>query len=174
VVIDEAYINYSRQRSFIAELTEYPNLVVLQTLSKAWGLAGIRVGMAFASPEIVDVLTRIKPPYNISEPSQQMAIRALEQVDKVNQWIRTTVNEREALAKRLSGLTFVQRVYPSDANFLLVKMDNPKAVYDYLVQKGVIVRDRSKVSMCEGCLRITVGTPGENEKLVSLLLVYPS
>lgn len=169
VVIDEAYINYSRQRSFISELTEYPNLVVLQTLSKAWGLAGIRVGMAFASPEIIEVLTKIKPPYNLSETSQKIAIRAIDKLDQVNEWIRITVQEREKLVKALAGFSFVQKVYPSDANFLLVKMDDPRGMYDALVTKGIIVRDRSKISLCEGCLRITVGTPEENEKLLEAL-----
>lgn len=169
VVIDEAYINYSRQRSFISELTEYPNLVVLQTLSKAWGLAGIRVGMAFASPEIIEVLTKIKPPYNLSETSQQIAIRALDKLDKVNEWIKITVQEREKLSKALAGFSFVQKVYPSDANFLLVKVADARGIYDALMTNGIIVRDRSKVSLCEGCLRITVGTPEENEKLLETL-----
>ncbi|HEU4716774.1 MAG TPA: histidinol-phosphate transaminase [Bacteroidia bacterium] len=166
VVIDEAYVNYSRQKSFIAELTEYPNLVVMQTLSKAWGLAGLRIGMAFASEEITDVLNRIKPPYNISGIAQQAAAGALENISQVNAWIKETVSEREKLVREMGKLPFVRKIYPSDANFLLVKMDDAPGVYHGLVGKGIIVRDRSKVILCEGCLRITVGTPEENRKLV--------
>ena len=169
VVIDEAYINFSRHKSFIQELTEYPNLIVMQTLSKAWGLAALRVGMAFSSTLIVDVMNKIKPPYNISQASQELALQALSQVDKVNGWIRETVREREALATALSGLRQVLHVYPSDANFLLVKTTDARGIYQYLVDKGVIVRDRSRVQLCEGCLRITVGTPDENRTLIGML-----
>ncbi|HTL81226.1 MAG TPA: histidinol-phosphate transaminase [Bacteroidia bacterium] len=166
VVIDEAYINYSRQKSFIAELTEYPNLLVMQTLSKAWGLAGLRIGMAFASPEIIAVLSKIKPPYNVSEATQRLAIEALGNIEKVNAWIKETVSEREKLVRELGQLECVKKIYPSDANFLLVKVDDPKKRYDQLMNSGIIVRDRSKVTLCEGCLRITVGTPEENVRLI--------
>ncbi|MCA6364614.1 MAG: histidinol-phosphate transaminase [Bacteroidetes bacterium] len=169
VVVDEAYINYARYRSFIPDLTEYPNLVVLQTLSKAWGLAGLRVGMAFASPEIIEVLNQIKPPYNISEATQLLALEALEHYTLVNTQIKKTVEEREILVQRIAGLSFVQKVYPSDANFLLVKMDDPKRVYKLLVDAGIVVRDRSSQQGCEGCLRITVGTPEENMRLMDAL-----
>ena len=169
VVVDEAYINYSRQKTFIQELTEYSNLVVLQTLSKAWGLAGLRVGMAFASEEIIEVFNKVKPPYNINEASQQLVLKALENIEQVNDWIRQTVKEREILTAELSLLTYVQKIYPSDANFLLVKMTDPLFVYQSLVSKEIIVRDRSKVELCEGCLRITVGTPEENKTLLNAL-----
>lgn len=169
VVVDEAYINYSRQKSFIQELTEYGNLVVLQTLSKAWGLAGLRIGMAFASEEIIEVFNRIKPPYNINEASQKLALQALDNIDQVNDWIRETLLERDKLVLGLKNLSFVIDIYPSDANFILVKTASPKAVYQYLVERGIIVRDRSKVELCEGCLRITVGTPTENEQLLHTL-----
>ncbi|MCU0434748.1 MAG: histidinol-phosphate transaminase [Bacteroidia bacterium] len=169
VVIDEAYINYARHRSFIPDLTEYPNLVVLQTLSKAWGLAGLRIGMAFASPEIIEVLNRIKPPYNVSEATQQLALDALEHTTQVNTQIRKTVEERDMLIPRIANLGFVQKVYPSEANFLLVKMDDPKRVYTGLTEKGIVVRDRSSQPGCEGCLRITIGTPEENMKLIDTL-----
>jgi histidinol-phosphate aminotransferase len=169
VVIDEAYINYSRYRSFIPDLTEYPNLVVLQTLSKAWGLAGLRVGMAFAAPEIIEVLNQIKPPYNVSEATQQLALEALEHYTLVNTQIRKTVEEREILVQRLARLPFVKKVFPSDANFLLVKMNDPKRVYKLLVEAGIVVRDRSSQPGCEGCLRITVGTPEENMLLMDAL-----
>jgi histidinol-phosphate aminotransferase len=169
IVIDEAYINFSRQKSFIQELTEYANLVVLQTLSKAWGLAGLRVGMAFASEEIIEVMNKVKPPYNINEASQDLALKALENVDQVNQWIREILNQRDRLVLTLKNFDFVQDIYPSDANFILVKTTAPKDIYNFLVDKGIIVRDRSKVDLCEGCLRITVGTPAENDVLLEAL-----
>ena len=172
VVIDEAYINYSRQKTFIQELTEYVNLVVLQTLSKAWGLAGLRLGMAFASEEIIEVFNKVKPPYNINEASQKLALEALQNVDQVNDWIKQTVKEREKLISTLSSAHFVTKIYPSDANFILVKTTNPSDIYNFLVEKGIIVRDRSKVELCEGCLRITVGTPEENELLIHTLKNY--
>lgn len=166
IVIDEAYINYSRQKTFIQELAEYSNLVVLQTLSKAWGLAGLRVGMAFASEEIIEIFNKVKPPYNINEASQELALEALQNVEQVNSWIKETVAEREKLKSELSTLPSVLTIYPSDANFILVKTDNPKEIYQFMVNKGIIVRDRSKVELCEGCLRITIGTPNENKLLI--------
>lgn len=166
VVIDEAYINYSRQKTFIQELTEYSNLVVLQTLSKAWGLAGLRVGMAFASEEIIEIFNKVKPPYNINEASQSLALEALQNVEQVNNWIKETVEEREKLKSELNNLESVLTIYPSDANFILVKTIKPKEIYQFMVNRGIIVRDRSKVELCEGCLRITIGTPDENELLI--------
>ncbi len=169
VVVDEAYINFSRQKTFIQELTEYSNLVVLQTLSKAWGLAGLRVGMAFASEEIIEVMNKVKPPYNINESSQQLALKALANVEQVNGWIKETLAQRDKLVLALKDLEFVLDIYPSDANFILVKTTDPKGIYTFLVQKGIIVRDRSKIDLCEGSLRITVGTPAENEILIETL-----
>ncbi|MES2428148.1 MAG: histidinol-phosphate transaminase [Bacteroidota bacterium] len=169
VVVDEAYINFSRQKTFIQELTEYSNLVVLQTLSKAWGLAGLRVGMAFASEEIIEVMNKVKPPYNVNESSQQLALKALANVDQVNGWIKETLAQRDKLVLALKELDFVLDIYPSDANFILVKTTDPKGIYNFLVQKGIIVRDRSKIDLCEGSLRITVGTPAENEILIDTL-----
>jgi histidinol-phosphate aminotransferase len=169
VVVDEAYINFSRQKTFIQELTEYANLVVLQTLSKAWGLAGLRVGMAFASEEIIEVMNRVKPPYNINEASQQLALQALQNTDQVNSWIRETLQERDNLVLQLKDFDFVLDIYPSDANFILVKTTDANGIYDYLVSHGIIVRNRSKVELCEGALRITVGTPEENIKLIDTL-----
>ncbi|WP_333865620.1 histidinol-phosphate transaminase [Sphingobacterium sp.] len=169
VVVDEAYINFSAVKSFTQELAEYPNLVVLQTLSKAWGLAALRLGMAFASKEIIAVYNKIKPPYNINQATQDIVLEALDRVDQVNDWIKETVAEREKLVRELLELDYVQHITPSDANFILVKMDQPREVYDYLVQYGIIVRDRSKVELCEGCLRITVGTPAENQILLEKL-----
>jgi histidinol-phosphate aminotransferase len=169
VVIDEAYINYSRHRSFIPELMEYPNLVVLQTFSKAWGLAGLRLGMAFASADIISVFNLIKPPYNVNSATQQLALDALDQVAQVNEWIKETVLERETLIRALKKIPAVLHVFPSDANFLLVKVTDPQLIYDKLVREGIIVRDRSKIILCEGCLRITVGTPAQNLKLLATL-----
>ena len=172
VVIDEAYINFSRHRSFIQELTEYPNLVVLQTMSKAWGLAGLRLGMAFASEAIIDIYNKVKPPYNINQATQELALKALGEVGQVNEMIRTLVAFREQLAGELAGLPFVVKVYPSDANFLLVRVTDARGVYDALLTDGIVVRDRSNVELCEGCLRVTVGTDRENKELVEALRRY--
>ncbi|WP_256012595.1 histidinol-phosphate transaminase [Desertivirga xinjiangensis] len=174
VVIDEAYINYSRQKTFIQELTEYSNLVILQTLSKAWGLAALRVGMAFASEEIIEVFNKVKPPYNINEASQQLALQALGNLEKVNEWIKETIVEREKLVTGLLQLPFVIKVFPSDANFILAKTSDAKGIYNFLVERGIIVRDRSKVELCEGSLRITIGTPAENKILIETLTKYQS
>lgn len=172
VIIDEAYINFARYRSLIPELLNYPNLVILQTLSKAWGLAGLRVGMAFASEPIIDIFNRIKPPYNINIASQKLVLEALNNTDKINAWIKETVEERDKLSAELAMLPFIIKVYPSDANFILVKTNDPLAIYNYLVTKKIIIRDRSKVELCDGCLRITVGTKEENRKLIDTLKEY--
>lgn len=172
VVIDEAYINYAKQKSFIQELTEYPNLVVLQTLSKAWGLAGLRLGIAFAGQPVIDYMNKVKYPYNISTATQDLVLQALNNVEQVNEWIRTTTEQREWLAKQLAVLSFTLRIYPSDANFLLVKMKAARNIYKYLAAKGIIVRDRSGVILCDDCLRITIGTPDENRQLINLLNEY--
>jgi len=169
VVIDEAYINFSRQRSFIPELTDYPNLVILQTLSKAWGLAGLRLGMAFASESIIDVLNRIKPPYNIGQATQEIVLEALDGTDKVNAMIREIVEMRNDLAGKISRLSSVMSVYPSEANFLLVKIKNARKIYNELLNHSIVVRDRSSAPGCTDCLRITVGTKEQNDKLLDIL-----
>src|SRR5437773_2438818 len=169
VVIDEAYINFSRQKSFITQLNEYPNLVVMQTLSKAWGLAALRVGITLASEEIIGIMNKIKPPYNINQASQEFALEALNEVERVNEMIKEIVKEREVLTEALVNLSFVEKVYPSDANFLLVKMNDPVLVYKKLLEQGIVVRDRSRVELCKGCLRITVGTAEENQTLLYAL-----
>ena len=169
VVIDEAYINYSRQKTFIQELTEYANLVILQTLSKAWGLAGLRIGMAFASEEIIEVFNRVKPPYNINEASQNLALEALQNTEQVNDWIKQTLKERDHLVLALKKFNFIVDIYPSDANFVLVKTIDANKIYQFLVSKGIIVRNRTKIELCEGCLRITIGTPLENKILINTL-----
>ncbi|MDX1937102.1 MAG: histidinol-phosphate transaminase [Flavihumibacter sp.] len=169
VVIDEAYINFSKQRSFTLQLDEYPNLVVLQTLSKAWGLAALRVGMAFASSDIIGIMNKVKPPYNISQAAQELALDALEEVGQVNDMIRVLVEQREWLKEALLHLPVTAHIYPSDANFLLVKTTHAREIYNYLLDKGIVLRDRSKTLLCDGCLRITVGTQSENQQLINAL-----
>lgn len=172
VVIDEAYINYSKQKTFIQELTEYPNLIVMQTLSKAWGLAALRLGLCYASMDIIDLFNKVKPPYNINEASQELALEALQHTDQVINWIKEVVSQKQSLVKMLLKFSFVEKVYPSDANFILVKVKDADTLYDYLAAKGIVVRNRSKEVLCENCLRITVGTPGENEILINNLELF--
>lgn len=166
VVIDEAYVNFSRQHSFIQELTEYPNLVILQTLSKAWGLAGLRLGMAFASDQIIEVLNRIKPPYNIGQATQQLVMEALTGKDRVNEMIREIVSMRNDLVERLARLSIIKKIHPSEANFLLIQIKNARKIYEILLSRGIVVRDRSSVPGCEDCLRITIGTKEQNDNLL--------
>ncbi|MEK7854810.1 MAG: aminotransferase class I/II-fold pyridoxal phosphate-dependent enzyme, partial [Acidobacteriota bacterium] len=174
VIIDEAYIDFASTPSFTEELQKYPNLVVLQTFSKAWGMAGLRVGTAFASPEIVALLNRVKPPYNISTTAQQILLEALDQKSQIDEWIKISKTEREALRIALLELDLVQTIYPSDANFLLAKVADAVGIYKSLVAKGIVVRDRSNVELCEGCLRITVGTADENRQLIAALRDFGS
>jgi histidinol-phosphate aminotransferase len=169
VVIDEAYINFSKQRSFTLQLDEYPNLVVLQTLSKAWGLAALRVGMAFASSDIIGIMNKVKPPYNISQAAQELAAEALDEVGQVNDMIKILVQQREWLREALLQLPVTEYIYPSDANFLLVKTTHAREIYNYLLGKGIVLRDRSKTLLCDGCLRITIGTETENRQLIQAL-----
>jgi histidinol-phosphate aminotransferase len=143
--------------------------VVMQTLSKAWGLAALRLGMAFASVEIVNIMNKIKPPYNINQASQELVLQALNRVEEVNEMIREIVKERKNLEAQLPSLKIVEKVHPSDGNFLLVQVTSPVDIYHYLLEKGIVVRDRSRVELCEGCLRITVGTPSENKTLLMAL-----
>lgn len=172
VVVDEAYINFSRQKSFVLELEEYPNLIVLQTLSKAWGLAALRVGMAFASEAVIAIMNKIKPPYNINQASQELVLKALDEVGQVNEMIRVIVQERTRLEIELPLLNVVVRIFPSDANFLLVKVTEAKNIYHYLLEQGIVVRDRSNVTLCDDCLRITVGTERENNALINALRLF--
>ena len=169
VIIDEAYINFAKQRTFIQELTEYPHLVILQTFSKAWGLAGLRLGMAFASTVVIDIMNKVKAPYNISQSTQDLALEALKNIGQVNDWIKQTVAERNQLSIDLAALPMVKFVHPSDANFILAEVDDAAYLYNALVEQGIIVRDRSKVTLCEGCLRVTVGTSQENQILLTAL-----
>jgi histidinol-phosphate aminotransferase len=166
VVIDEAYIDFAAQESCMNWIGKYPNLVILQTFSKAWGLAGIRLGMAFASIEIIDLLNKVKPPYNINQLTQQVALQSLENQGQTQTYIKEILKERLLLKNELEALKMVLKTYPTDANFILAKFENPRKVYDFLATKGVVVRDRSKVVLCDDCLRITVGTKAENELLL--------
>ena len=172
IVLDEAYINFSRHRSFVPALKDYPNLVIMQTLSKAWGLAALRIGMIFANQEVINVLNKIKPPYNINGASQELAIGALDNLEEVNTMIRETIEHREELVKALQQIYIVEKIYPSDANFLLVKVTRANEIYAFLKERGIIVRNRSNVILCDECLRITVGTSGENEELVKALKLF--
>jgi histidinol-phosphate aminotransferase len=169
VVIDEAYIDFASTKSFVLELAEFPNLIVLQTFSKAWGLAALRCGMAYASEEIIHILNKIKYPYNINIQTQELVLQALGRVNQKDKWVAEILSERKKLEDDLRGLTVVQKVYPSDANFVLARVTNASEVYRLLMEKKIIVRDRSKVKLCNNCLRITVGTPTENKKLISAL-----
>ncbi|OOG77038.1 histidinol-phosphate transaminase [Algoriphagus sp. A40] len=169
VVVDEAYIDFSDEPSFTAELDNFPNLLVMQTFSKAWGLASLRLGMAFASEEIIRILNKIKPPYNISGLTQETVLAAITNKTKVDQMIREILEERDFLQSELGKFAFVKKIHPSHANFLLVQIPNASQVYDDLIAEKVIVRNRAKVLLCEDCLRITVGTRTENEALISAL-----
>jgi histidinol-phosphate aminotransferase len=169
VVIDEAYINFAKQKSFIQELADYPNLVVMQTFSKAWGLAGLRLGMAFAATAIIEILDKVKPPYNINQATQDLALKALEEVGQVNDMIKLLVDMREAVAEVFRSMPTVEKVYPSDANFILVKIKDARKIYAFLLTKGIVLRDRSNVKLCEDCLRITIGTEKENTILIDAM-----
>jgi histidinol-phosphate aminotransferase len=169
VVIDEAYINFAKQKTFVQELSDYPNLIVLQTFSKAWGLAGLRLGTAFASTPIIEVMDRVKPPYNINQATQEIATKALEEIGQVNDMIKIIVDMREALAEVFLTMPTVEKVYPSEANFILVKIKEARKIYEFLLTKGIVLRDRSNVALCENCLRITIGTEQENTLLIDAM-----
>ena len=169
VVIDEAYIDFSSQESWIGRLNEFPNLIVIQTLSKAYGLAGIRLGACYSSTKIISVLNKIKPPYNVNQLTQQTALKALQNSIKTNNEIAIIISERNKLIIDLEEISFIVKVYPSDANFLLVKVDNAIVRYHQLVEHKIIVRNRTNLPLCENCLRFTVGTKEENKKLMNTL-----
>ena len=169
VVIDEAYIDFSSQESWTRRLNEFPNLIVIQTLSKAYGLAGIRLGACYSSTKIISVLNKIKPPYNVNQLTQQTALKALQNSIKTNNEIAIIISERNKLIIDLEEISFIVKVYPSDANFLLVKVDNAIVRYHQLVEHEIIVRNRTNLPLCENCLRFTVGTKEENKKLMNTL-----
>jgi histidinol-phosphate aminotransferase len=169
VVIDEAYIDFAKSKSFVQELSKYPHLVVLQTFSKAWGLAGLRLGMCFGSEEVISIINKIKYPYNVNIRTQDLALDALENEYKKDVWVDEILTQRDKLVKMLRGLKIVDKVFPSDSNFLLVRVKDAPFAYQYLMENRIVVRDRSRVTLCYNCLRITVGTPLENEKLIEAL-----
>ena len=169
VVVDEAYIDFSTQPSFLKLLHRFPNLIVLQTFSKAWGSAGVRLGMAFADSRIIEIFNKVKYPYNINRLTQEYALSMLEKADQVKAWVALLLQERSLLAAALERLPVVKKVYPSDANFLLVRVEDASGTYRYLVEKGIIVRNRDNITLCMGCLRITIGTPEENRQLVEAM-----
>ncbi len=170
VVIDEAYIDFSEQESWIRRLSEFPNLIVTQTLSKAYGLAGIRLGICYASSEIIAILNRIKPPYNVNQLTQEVALKALQNQEKVQWDVKRIVADRNQLVLDLKDIDFIERIYPSDANFLLVKVDDANKRYAQLIEDGIVVRNRTYEKLCENCLRFTVGNYLENEELTLALM----
>lgn len=174
VVVDEAYGDFSRGPGLLPELQEKPNLVVLQTLSKAWGFAGIRLGMLFAHPGLVGYLSRVKYPYNINTLTMEAALKGLEDREQTQVWIKEILEERGWMAGELQSLSFVKVVFPSDANFLLIRVGDPPAVHHFLMDRGIIIRDRSAMPLCQGCLRITIGSPAENRALINALKTFQS
>ncbi len=169
VIVDEAYSDFSVEPSLLCELNHYPNLIVLQTFSKAWGCAAIRLGMAFASTEIIGIMNKIKYPYNINRLTQQEAVRMMGRHYQVKQWVKSLLEERTRLMKEFGKLKCCRKVYPTDANFFLTEVSDAKSIYNYLVDKGIIVRNRTNVTLCYNCLRITVGTRPENDMLLEAL-----
>ena len=169
VVIDEAYIDFSEEESWLIKLEEFPNLIITQTLSKAYGLAGIRLGVCYASKEVIKVLNSIKPPYNVNELTQQKAFERLKKNDVVQNEIQQIKSQKELLIEELNLISFIQIVYPSDANFLLIKVDNVKERYQQLINQGIVVRNRGNQPLCKNCLRISIGTAKENKKLIEAL-----
>ena len=172
VVIDEAYVDFSPEDSWLMHLSRFPNLIVLQTFSKAWGLAGVRLGMAFASPEIILLFNKVKYPYNVNILTQELVLEHLQYESRKRSWVNLLLQERERLVVELHQLSYVKTIYPSSANFVLVKVDDANAIYNYLVELSIIVRNRNNVMLCEGCLRITVGSPDENNLLFNALKAY--
>lgn len=172
VVVDEAYSDFAQQQSLRKELPTHPNLIILQTMSKAWGSAAIRLGMAFASPEIIAIYNKVKYPYNVNLLTQQQAMEALKDPFEVDKWVKTLLEERNHLIQSFLELPICEQVYKTDANFFLARMTDTQRIYDYLVDKGIIVRNRTRVQLCHNCLRVTIGTRSENSELLSALRQY--
>jgi histidinol-phosphate aminotransferase len=172
VVVDEAYSDFSAQAPFRLELSKHPNLVVLNTFSKAWGCAAIRLGIAMASKEIIDIFNKVKYPYNVNALTQRQALEALKDPFEVDRWVKILIDERDRVINAFKLLPFCQHVYPTDANFFLTRMNNAQEIYDYLVERGIIVRNRSRIHLCNDCLRITIGSKNENNELLSALRSY--
>ncbi len=169
VVIDEAYIDFSSEKSWLERLNEFPNLVITQTLSKAYGMAGIRLGICYASEEIIGVLNKIKPPYNVNELTQQRALKRILTKNKVKKEVETILEQREKLIAKLKVISFIEKVYPTDANFVLIKVDDALKRYSQLIEKGIVIRNRTTQPLCENTLRLTIGTKSENIKLINAL-----
>ena len=172
VIVDEAYSDFSSQKTLRSELSKYPNLIVLNTMSKAWGCAAIRLGMAFASEEIIHIFNKVKYPYNVNLLTQQQALEALKDPFEVDNWVKILLQERARMMDAFSMLPICEKVYPTDANFFLAKMTDATKIYNYLVDKGIIVRNRHRVQLCQNCLRITIGTKTENSELIAALRQY--
>lgn len=172
VIIDEAYIDFSSEPSMTKVLNQCPNLIVLQTLSKAWGSAAIRLGMAFASADIINIFNKVKYPYNVNILTQEKALERLNNTFEVENWVRVLLQERGRMAQAFSELPICKKVYPTDANFILIEVTDAQAIYDYLVNKGIIVRNRTRITLCHNCLRVTIGTKQENNELLAALRVF--
>ena len=172
VIVDEAYADFSAQKSLRHEIASHPNLIVLSTLSKAWGCAAIRLGMAFAQREIIEIYNKVKYPYNVNLLTQQQALEILDNPFEVEKWVTMLLQERRRLMEAFQLLPICEEVFPTDANFFLARMTDAQAIYDYLVERGIIVRNRSRISLCENCLRVTIGTKNENNELLAALRQY--
>ena len=172
VIVDEAYSDFSSQKTLRSELAKYPNMIVLNTMSKAWGCAAIRLGMAFASKEIISIFNKVKYPYNVNQLTQQQALEALKDPFEVDQWVKILLQERSRMIEAFRELPICEKVYPTDANFFLAKMTDATKIYNYLVDHAIIVRNRHRVQLCQNCLRITIGTKTENNELVAALRQY--
>ena len=172
VIVDEAYSDFASQRSLRFDLAQYPNMIVLNTMSKAWGCAAIRLGMAFASKEIIDLFNKVKYPYNVNALTQQQALEALKHPIDVEEWVKVLLQERTRMMQAFAVLPICEKVYPTEANFFLAKMSDATRIYNYLVDLGIIVRNRTRVQLCENCLRITIGTKSENSELIAALRQY--
>ena len=172
VIVDEAYSDFASQRSLRFDLAKYPNMIVLNTMSKAWGCAAIRLGMAFASKEIIDLFNKVKYPYNVNALTQQQALEALKHPIDVEEWVKVLLQERTRMMQAFAVLPICEKVYPTEANFFLAKMSDATRIYNYLVDLGIIVRNRTRVQLCENCLRITIGTKSENSELIAALRQY--
>jgi histidinol-phosphate aminotransferase len=169
IVIDEAYIDFSEKESWLKKMDQYPNLIITQTLSKAYGLAGIRLGICYASAEIISVLNKIKPPYNVNELTQRRALERLDNTDKIKSEIQAIIKQREELLKVLLDVKYVEKIYPTEANFILIKVDDANKRYDDLIAKGIVIRNRTTQPLCDNCLRLTIGTEEENKKLIEAI-----
>jgi histidinol-phosphate aminotransferase len=170
IVIDEAYIDFSEKESWLQKLEQYPNLVITQTLSKAYGLAGIRLGICYASAQIISVLNKIKPPYNVNELTQKRALERLDNIDAIKSEIKSIIEQRSELLKVLLDIKYVEKIYPTEANFILIKVDDANKRYDDLIAKGIVIRNRTTQPLCDNCLRLTIGTDEENKKLIEALI----